>query len=936
MNGGGKGASGSERDGLKLGLSLGIGENATPFEPSRELEFWNLSEEGISSSSAAGGGSGSIRVLVGGCSAAEERETEDEHNLQIKRAKSTDIDCRISPIMLKGGNSDALAPFSHERGEGNDSTSDKVEEYERRGDLSADLWHLVFSLLDQFDICRCAMVCKQWRTISTHEDLWRCLNFEDRCISSDQFRDMCCRYPNATEMNILRTPSVHELAMTAVSSLRNLEVLALGKGPLGVRFFKALSKCPMLRSLTIHDAVLGDGFQNIFIFHKRLSHVQITKCRVVCVAVRCPQLTTLSLKSSAVGHAVLKCPLLLDLDLGSCYMLSDNAIRRAATSCPLLDSLDISCCSSVSEDTLRVIAEACANLRMLDASYCPNISLESVRLNMLAILKLNNCGGIKTASMSAIANSHMLEVLEIKSCWMLTTMTLELPRLTTLKLVHCSAFVDLSLRCPNLSSITVSNCAALHGISIVSNLLQQLVLKNQESLSTVVLHCPSLQEVNLKGCESLRDVICQVFSDGGGCPVLKSLIFDNCESLKSVRLSSSSLMSLSLVGCRGITNLELQCPHLELLCLDRCDRIECASFSSVGLTSLNLGICPKLVKLNVAAPHMVLLELKGCGLLSEASINCPMLVSLDASFCRQLTDECLSTTTSACPLIVSLILMSCACVGSEGLLSLRWLQNLTSLDFSYTLLVDLEPVYKACRQLKVLKLQACKHLADTSLEPLYKEGALPALKELDLSYGTLCQSAIEELLVYCTQLTLVSLDGCINVHDLDWGSSSDHLYQFRDSCVSSELSSDQPTVPATQLLQNLTFVGCQNIRKVNIPPAAQCSFLSSLNLSLTAKLKEVDLTCSNLSILNLSNCSSLEILKLQCPKLTSLFLRFCNIDEPALEDSISQCHLLDTLDIRSCPKIPPSCMEGLRAAYPNLKRIFTSATMSIGQKMCIE
>uniref|UniRef100_A0A7N1A8F6 F-box domain-containing protein n=1 Tax=Kalanchoe fedtschenkoi TaxID=63787 RepID=A0A7N1A8F6_KALFE len=902
-----------------------------PFESirGRERECRNWIEEGGSSSSAAGGGSGSLgrwQFSVGSCSAVE-GDSDDEHGLHVKRPRvstDTQIGHSGSSIISNAGRIPSRSETVFQTSvvnAGTDITSTKVEEYEHRMDLTDDLLHMVFSFLEHIHLCQSAMVCKQWRAASTHEDFWRCLNFKDKRISTEQFEDMCRRYPNVTEMNILGTPSVHVLAMHTVSSLRNLEVLTVGKGPLGDPFFQALTDCSMLRSLTIHDAMLGSGIQEISISHDQLRHVQITKCRVLRIAVRCPQLETLSLKRSNMAHAALNCPLLRDLDLGSCHKLSDAAIRFAATSCPILESLDISNCSSVSDETLRDITQACASLRTLDASYCPNISLESVRLDMLTVLKLDCCEGINSASMAAIANSHMLEVLEIKNCSLLTTIALELPRLTTLKLVYCRKFVDLSLRCANLSSIAVSNCAALRRICIMSNSLQKLVLQKQESLSTLVLHCPSLQAVDLTDCESLTNTICQVFSDGGGCPLLKSLILDNCESLKSVEFSSTSLVSLSLVGCRGITYLELQCPHLELVCLDGCDHLECASFSSAGLRSLNLGICPKLVKLHVDAPHMVSLELKGCGVLSEASINCPLLVSLDASFCGQLTDECLSTTTSACPLIVSLILMSCPSLGSEGLLSLRWLPNLTSLDLSYTFLVDLQPVYEACRQLRVLKLQACKYLADTSLEPLYKEGTLPALRELDLSYGTLCQKAIEELLEHCTHLTHVSLNGCINMHDLDWGCCPDQLYQFRGS---SELLASEATEPALRLLQNLNCVGCQSIRKVHIPQAAHCSFLSSLNLSLSSNLKEVDLSCSHLFILNLSNCNSLEILKLQCPKLTSLFLQSCNVDLEALEESISHCHLLETLDVRFCPKIPPSSMGSLRAGCPSLKRIFTS------------
>jgi hypothetical protein len=132
---------------------------------------------------------------------------------------------------------------------------------------------------------------------------------------------------------------------------------------------------------------------------------------------------------------------------------------------------------------------------------------------------------------------------------------------------------------------------------------------------------------------------------------------------------------------------------------------------------------------------MVLLELKGCGVLSEASINCPLLTSLDASFCRlvtsifvlvvlfwcsswqlchftcsQLKDDCLSATTASCPLIESLILMSCPSIGSDGLYSLRCLPHLTLLDLSYTFLMNLQPVFESCLQLKVIfTIQIYKH-----------------------------------------------------------------------------------------------------------------------------------------------------------------------------------------------------------------------------------
>ncbi|KAF8388734.1 hypothetical protein HHK36_025414 [Tetracentron sinense] len=812
------------------------------------------------------------------------------------------------PMESNGGSDD---------GDGCDTS--KMEDVEVRMDLTDDLLHMVFSFLDHINLCRAARVCRQWRAASSHEDFWRFLNFKNRNISTLQFADMCHRYPNATEVNVFGAPAIHLLVMEAVSSLRNIESLTLGKGLLGNVFFDSLADCSMLKRLSVVDATLGDGIQEILVHHDRLRHLQIIKCRVLRISVRCPQLETLSLKRSNMTHAMLNCPKLHDLDIGSCHKLSDAGIRSAAITCPLLASLDMSNCSCVSDETLREISLICVNLSVLNASYCPNISLESVRLPMLTVLKLVSCEGITSASMGAISLSYMMEVLELDDCNLLTSVSLDLPRLQNIRLVHCRKIVDLNLRSTMLSSITVSNCRALHRINITSSSLQKLVLQKQESLTTLALQCPRLQEVDLTECESLTNSICEVLSDGGGCPMLKSLVLDNCESLIGVGFGSTSLVSLSLVGCRAMTDLELTCPSLEQVYLDGCDHLERASFCPVGLQSLNLGICPKLNVLHIEAPNMLLLELKGCGVLSEASINCPRLASLDASFCSQLKDDFLSKTTASCPLIELLILMSCPSLGPDGLTSLRWLPYLTLLDLSYTFLMNLQPVFESCLQLKILKLQACKYLTDSSLEPLYKEGALPVLCELDLSYGSLCQSSIEELLACCTRLTHVSLNGCMNMHDLNWSFSGCRLSELSSINGSSGLSYyenvQEKVEEPNRLLQKLNCVGCPNIKRVVIQPVARCFQLSSLNLSLSANLKEVDVACISLSFLNLRYCFFSSN-------------HSCSLAEEAVETAISHCNMLETLDVRFCPKICSLSMGRLRASCPSLKRIFSSLSPS--------
>ena len=74
--------------------------------------------------------------------------------------------------------------------------------------------------------------------------------------------------------------------------------------------------------------------------------------------------------------------------------------------------------------------------------------------------------------------------------------------------------------------------------------MQKLVLQKQESLMTLALQCQCLQEVDLADCESLTNSICEVFSDGGGCPMLKSLVLDNCEVRELFFVSSFCFHSL--------------------------------------------------------------------------------------------------------------------------------------------------------------------------------------------------------------------------------------------------------------------------------------------------------------------------------------------------------------------------------------------------------
>lgn len=193
-----------------------------------------------------------------------------------------------------------------------------ADNLENRMDLTEDLLHLVFSFLDQRDLCKAGATCKQWRVPSMHKDFWKSFNLEGAAVSQENVEALCRRYPNANEVNLFGVLNTEILVMEAMTSLRYLETLYLGKGLLGDGFFQALPDCPSLNSLSINDATLGIGNQEISIHHDRLRQLNLVKCRVLRVSVRCPQLQTLALRRSSMSHALLSCPKLYELDLSSC------------------------------------------------------------------------------------------------------------------------------------------------------------------------------------------------------------------------------------------------------------------------------------------------------------------------------------------------------------------------------------------------------------------------------------------------------------------------------------------------------------------------------------------------------------------------------------------------------------------------------------------
>lgn len=124
--------------------------------------------------------------------------------------------------------------------------------------------------------------------------------------------NICRRYPSVTELNLHGVINAETLVLEAIMflrsstptfshigtffcvtivligrlSCRHLKTLTMGKGQLGEAFFVALAECPLLTALTVSDASLGSGIQEVTVNHDGLRELHILKCRALRISVR--------------------------------------------------------------------------------------------------------------------------------------------------------------------------------------------------------------------------------------------------------------------------------------------------------------------------------------------------------------------------------------------------------------------------------------------------------------------------------------------------------------------------------------------------------------------------------------------------------------------------------------------------------------------------
>ena len=188
------------------------------------------------------------------------------------------------------------------------------------------------------------------------------------------------------------------------------------------------------------------------------------------------------------------------------------------------------------------------------------------------------------------------------------------------------------------------------------------MLQKQESLSSLTLQCRNLIDVDLSDCESLTNAICEVFSDGGGCPMLRSLILDNCEvwcvtfmrslcfKLEKIScyLNASELWYYSTLLSFFLRFLLSVVPSIHVFSRYLCQSIyyteilmmyfsfqslSIVELNSSSLVSLSLAGCRSMTFLRLSCPNLQNVNLDGCDHLQSAAF-CPvsLLISSEVQY----------------------------------------------------------------------------------------------------------------------------------------------------------------------------------------------------------------------------------------------------------------------------------------------------------------
>lgn len=189
----------------------------------------------------------------------------------------------------------------------------------------------------------------------------------------------------------------------------------------------------------------GDVFKRIIQNKHNLSKINFTSCKHW-------------LKDDHLKLTVLQNIKLKELDISSCYNISNEAFLDFGSKLNFLRALNVSHCKSLTKETLAFIGNSIKTLESIDISGCWGANddcVEAIALNNKELKEFysSSCYSLTDISISTLAKScTKLQEIDISGCWRVTN----------------QAVFVIREYCKNLEELCVKDCRSINEISIAS------------------------------------------------------------------------------------------------------------------------------------------------------------------------------------------------------------------------------------------------------------------------------------------------------------------------------------------------------------------------------------------------------------------------------------------------------------------------------------
>ena len=289
------------------------------------------------------------------------------------------------------------------------------------------------------------------------------------------------------------------------------------------------------------------------------------------------------------------------LDLGNCFMLTDDKLRVVATKLTCLTELRINQTDCTNRALIH-ISRNLRNLKVLDVSKT-ELSDAAVRsvissLKNLKVLKLSGCSRIKMTNLEHINEVADLEVLDLSYCWRVTDDALKVvaEKLTSLTELRIKGTSCTDLALPHISR-------NLKNLKLLDVPLTGLV-------DTLAVGSASSSQKNLKvfnlGCSQISMNYLERISKTAA---LKISYIDTDDAVRVIAEKLTCLTELHIYKARctdlALHHISMNLKNLKLLDMSENSRLSDAAVASAASELKNL----------------VHLDISGCEELTDTAVN---------------------------------------------------------------------------------------------------------------------------------------------------------------------------------------------------------------------------------------------------------------------------------------------------------------------------